>query len=150
MTTQINGAASRNAVVDDLTSTRMSTHTSARSPRAEVIRTERRRRWPLEQKWAIVAETRLPGASLAGIACEHGIGTGRLYSWRRRLLGVAVSFARIELRGPDAPVAVVPVVPLAGSSGLIEIAPPDGASVRVDARVDERALRRVLKVLREK
>ena len=128
----------------------MSSHTSARSPRVEVVRTERRRRWPLEQKRAIVAETRTPGASLAGIARKHGIGTGLLYSWRRRLLGDAVSFARIELRESDAPVAVMPMVPLAGSSGLIEITPPDGASVRVDAKVDERALRRVLKVLRER
>jgi len=32
---------------------------------------------------------------------------------------------------------------------LIEILLPDGASVRVDARVDVRALRRVLDALRE-
>ena len=34
-------------------------------------------------------------------------------------------------------------------AGLIEITLPGGASVRVDARVDERALRRVFRVLRE-
>ena len=127
----------------------MSTHTSARSPRVEVIRTERRRRWPLEQKQAVVAETRMPGASLAAIARKHGIGTGLLYSWRRRLLGVAMGFARVELVTSGAPVATAPMVPLADPFGLIEITLPGGARVRVDAKVDERALRRVLKVLRE-
>jgi transposase len=51
-----------------------------------VIRTERRRRWLMDEKRAIVAESQLPGASLAGIARKHGIGTGQLYSWRRRVL----------------------------------------------------------------
>ena len=42
-----------------------------------------------------------------------------------------------------------PIISAVNSVGLIEIALPGGTSVRVDARVDERALRRVLKVLRE-
>jgi transposase len=127
----------------------MSTDTSTRS-RVEVIRTERRRRWSLDQKRAIVAETRIPGASLAGIARKHGIGTGLLYSWRRRLLTGATGFARIELIDVDAPIAAMPIVPAVGSTGLIEITLANGACVRVDAKVDERALRRVLRVLRER
>jgi transposase len=132
----------------------MSTHTSARSRQIEIIRSERRRRWAVEQKRAIVAETRIPGASLAGIARKHGIGTGLLYSWRRRFLGelpaMTPDFARVELSDAATPVLAGPIMPGAGSSGLIEIALPNGASVRVDAKVDERALRRVLRVLRER
>jgi transposase len=147
MTTDRNGSAF--ALADEPESARMSTDMSSRS-RVEVIRTERRRRWSLDQKRAIVAETRIAGASLAGIARKHGIGTGQLYSWRRRLLTEAMSFARVELIDTDAPVVTMPIVPAVGSTGLIEITLANGACVRVDAKVDERALRRVLKVLRER
>ena len=151
--TMANGSVTVTAELDDLTSTHMSTHTSARSSRVEVIRTERRRRWLTEQKRAIVAESLLPGASLAGIARKHGIGTGQLYSWRRRLLSempaTRPGFARVEMTDVSIPTLPPPIISAVNSVGLIEIALPGGTSVRVDARVDERALRRVLKVLRE-
>ncbi len=130
-------------------STHTGAHKSARTQRIEVItRGERRRRWSAEDKQAIVAESAEPNVSIAGIARKHGIGTGQLYVWRHQFLvnhpGKAASFARVELlREPPR---------LAGSapprSGLIEIVLPGGATVRVDAQVDERALRRVLGVLR--
>jgi transposase len=154
MTTMANGSVTVTADLDDLTSTHMSTHTSARSPRVEVIRTERRRRWLMDQKRAIVAESQLPGASLAGIARKHGIGTGQLYSWRRRFLSeVAASspgFARVEMTDVSVSTLPTPILSAANSAGLIEITLPGGTIVRVDARVDERALRRVLRVLRER
>jgi transposase len=132
------------------------THTSdrmsARPQRIEVItRGERRRRWSLEEKQAIVAESLAPNVSLMAVARNHGIGTGLLYAWRHQLLGrrsgEAACFARVELMneprrlfGPDAAGS-------AKSSGLIEIVLPGGATVRVDAQVDDRALRRVLAAL---
>jgi transposase len=135
---------------DDLANT----HTSARSRSVEVIRSERRRRWPAEQKQAIVAETRVPGVSVAGIARKHSIGTGLLYSWRRRFLGelpaMTPGITQVELSDASTPLLAGPIMPGAGSSGLIEIALPNGASVRVDAKMDERAFRRVLRVLRER
>jgi transposase len=128
------------------TSDRMSAH---RPPRIEVITgVERRRRWSFEQKRAIVMESQLPHASSAAIARKHGIGTGQLYTWRRQLLSSRLSgaacFARVELAG-EAPRLANPAN---GSTGMIEIALPGGALVRVDASVDETALRRVLTVLR--
>ena len=130
-----------------------STHTSARMSaprqRIEVITgVERRRRWSLDQKRAIVLESQRPGVSVLAIARKHGIGTGQLYSWRRRLRGggtsVAVGFARVEL--PEVSAAE----PSASAAGLIEIALPDGTNIRVGQTVDERALRRVLRVLRDR
>jgi transposase len=124
----------------------MSTHPQ----RIEVItRGERRRRWSVEEKQAIVAESLAPNASIMAIARRYGIGTGQLYGWRHQLLGrrsgATATFARValvdeprRLSGP----------PLAQVSGLIEIVLPGGASVRVDAQVDERALRAVLGALR--
>ena len=89
-----------------------------------------------------------PHASIAGIARKHGIGTGQLYSWRHQFLvshpGKAASFAHVQLLsephrlgGPAGP-----------RSGLIEIVLAGGAMLRVDAQVDEQALRRVLEALR--
>jgi transposase-like protein len=83
-----------------------STHTtdrmSTRSRRIEVItRGERRCRWSLEEKQAIVAESLAPHASMMAVARRHGIGMGQLYGWRHPLLGNragdAASFARVEL-----------------------------------------------------
>jgi transposase len=127
----------------------MSDHKSARRQRIEVItRGERRRRWSAEEKQAIVAESAEPNVSIAGIARKHGIGTGQLYSWRHQFLinhpGKTASFARVELLS-EPPRLAGPAPP---RSGLIEVVLPGGATVRVDAQVDEQALRRVLGVLR--
>jgi len=126
-----------------------STHMSARAQRIEVItRGERRRRWSAGEKQAIVAESAEPNVSIAGIARKHGIGTGQLYAWRHQFLvnhpGKAASFARVEVLSE--PLRITG--PAASRSGLIEIVLPGGATVRVDAQVDEPALRRVLAVLR--
>jgi transposase len=51
-----------------------------------ITRGEWRRRWSLEEKQAIVAESLTPHASMMAIARKHGIGTGQLYGWRHQLL----------------------------------------------------------------
>src|SRR5579862_1159218 len=120
------------------TSARMST----RPRRVEVITgPDRRRRWSLEQKRAIVAESHRTDTTPAAVARRYGLNTGQLYTWRRQLRAVPLpGFARVELAKAETPVT---------SSGMIEITLTDGARVRVDERVDERMLRRVIKVLRE-
>ena len=137
----------------------------ARSGRIEVlVRADRRRSWTPEQKVQIVSESVEPGVLAADVARRHGIGTGLLYTWRRQMVGlqravttqpgprfasVDVSPARLPL-DPE-PVTVSPVSapppPLLRAEGLIEIILPGGVSVRVDAHVDGRALRRVLGAL---
>jgi transposase len=131
---------------DMITDSEGSGHTSARMTarprRIEVITgPDRRRRWSLEQKQAIVAESHRADTTPASVARRHGLNTGQLYTWRRQLrVPTRPSFARVELASA-AP---------ASSLGLIEITLPDGARVRVDANVDERTLRRVMKVLRDR
>ena len=61
---------------------------SARLQRIEVItRGERRRRWSVEAKQAIVAESLAPNVSVIAVARRHEIDTGLLYAWRHQLLG---------------------------------------------------------------
>lgn len=79
-----------------------SSHMSARRQRIEAItRGERRRRWSVEEKQAIVEESLVPQASIMAIARKHGIGTGQLYSWRRQFLGLRpariAGFARVDI-----------------------------------------------------
>ena len=109
------------------------------------VRTVRRRSWSAEDKLRIVGETLEPGALAKVVADRHGIGTGLLFTWRREMLATAMS--------GFAPVAVVPEPPstevavpakAAGASGLIEVAFPSGATVRVGGDVDPAMLRIVL------
>ena len=126
---------------------------SAPRPRIEVITgVERRRRWSWDQKRAIVEESLAPHASASAIARKHGIGTGQLYTWRRQLLRRQLAgtprFARVEVAA-EPPRLTGPIVGYGvGTAGTIEITLADGTTVRVNADVDEPALRRVLGVLR--
>jgi transposase len=128
-----------------------------------ITRGERRRRWTVEQKQTIAAQSLAPGASATEVARQHGIGTGQLYNWRKALLAaqptaasaVLGRFARVEVAAArTAPHAaesrLIGAPPLTPDqpTGLIEIILTTGTTLRVDAQVDPRALRRVLAVLR--
>ena len=143
--------------------------TSMGNRRIEVITgRERRRRWTADQKREIAAESLQPGVSPVMVARRHGISSGLLYTWRQRLLCGALGavadtkprFVRVdvvagppqlEVATPAAPELAPPATPLvsptAGPDGRIEIMLSGGAKVRVDAQVNEAALRRVLAAL---
>ena len=150
-----------------------SDRTRARRRPIEVItRGERRRRWTVEQKRDIAAESLQPGTSPVTVARKYGISSGLLYTWRQQLLCGAVSavaatlprFVRVdvvpEFSGPAAATSAAlevqavrrmvgaPAQPTAEPAGRIEIVLRRGATVRVDAQVDEAALRRVLAALK--
>ena len=137
--------------------------TSARSQRVEVLpHAERRRSWTVEQKREIVGESLGPDLTPTEVARKYGISTGQLYTWRQQLVslpGAVVThlpprFAAVELASPPTPEptpAELPALASPSSSprseGLIEILLPSGVSLRVDAHVDARALRRILGAL---
>jgi transposase len=151
-----------------------SSHMTARTQRIEVItRGERRRRWSIEEKREIVAESLGPGVRPSEIIHKYGITSGQLYAWRqqltRRVDGQSArppaSFARVDVatgeleeeraaavtEAPVAPAAKpqaqVPTIATPRAKGLIEIVLPGGTLVRVDAHVDDRALHCVLDAL---
>ncbi|MCB8884079.1 transposase [Acidisoma cellulosilytica] len=137
---------------------------SARSARVEIITgVERRRRWTLEQKRDIVAESYGPDLTPTEVASKHGISSGQLYTWRQEVLGVrsavltqaAPRFATVEVAAtaltiePVAPAPDVAAVRAAAcSAGRMEIVLPGDIHLRIDAQVDRAALRRVLDALR--
>ena len=103
----------------------------------------RRRRWSLEEKARIVAESLDPATTSSTVARRYGLHASQLFVWRQQL---AASAAR------EAP-AFVPVVVTedaatpAEMAGRMEIA-LGPAVIRVGADVDAAALRRVLEVVR--
>jgi transposase len=138
-------------------------------PMAELLgRVERRRRFSVEQKLAVLSEATAPGANMSEVARRHGLVPAQVYKWRRLaelgVIGVPgaselPSFVSVEITkdAPSLP-AVVPVSKPAvvddaprrrrrKKSGLIEIELANGRRVRVDRDVDAAALERVLDVL---
>jgi transposase len=132
-----------------------------------ITRGERRRRWTVEQKQTIAADSRTPGASPTDVARLHGISTGQLYTWRRALIAAQPAaaartpgwFARVDVAPRTAKqtasgtalAASAPAVAVGATArppDLIEITLPDGTTLRVDAQIDPGALRRVLAAVR--
>jgi transposase len=119
--------------------------------RFEVITGEaRRRRWPEEEKAAIVAESLAPETSISAVARRHGLHPNQLFAWRRQFrtmepaglvsgggndgfVPIVVSDAH-RLTSPDQP-------------GRIDIL-VGGLTVRVTGPVDGAALHAVLDVAR--
>jgi transposase len=122
---------------------------------------ERRRRWSIEQKLAIVAETLRPGASATQVARRHGLSTGLLYTWRRLARDgaltmtpalPAVDFIPVRLTAPSAAAEPTATSGMAGGlepsrDGLMLIELANGRRICVDRHVDAEALHRVLAVL---
>jgi len=44
---------------------------------------ERRRRWSVQEKAALVKETYEPGMSVSLVARKHGISASQLFNWRK-------------------------------------------------------------------
>jgi transposase len=128
---------------------------------------ERRRRFSIEQKLAVLTEAMAPGANISAVARRHGLLPAQVYKWRRLAeLGVIdvpgaselPSFVAVEITKdvPSLPAPVLEDKPIADDTpgrrqrkkaGLIEIELESGRRVRVDRDVDAAALARVLDVL---
>ena len=107
------------------------------------VRTVRRRNWSTEDKLRIIRETLAPGVVAKVVAERHGIGTGLLFTWRREMLATAMSgLVPVEVV-PETP-RVEAAAPAPEALGVIEIAFPAGATVRVSGHVDAAVLRCVL------
>jgi transposase len=133
-----------------------------------VARIERRRKWTVEEKAALLAEVEAEGGKVAVVARRHRISDSLLYNWRSAWRAAAVAaraqapleFVPLGVVGPadDEGPAMLPP-PLSERSeqprngvtdriGGIEVELPNGARIRVDAFVNEKALSRVLRAMK--
>src|SRR5215212_7493255 len=135
--------------------------------RLEVIATGSRRRWTLEEKRRIVAESYRAPRIVSATARRHGLTPSQLFTWRRldsegRLTAdpdeprfvpaivAAAPPASTRMPGPEG----LPAGPEAATSssgavarGVMEIMLPGGCRVIVDKDVNGVALARVMAVL---
>ncbi len=116
----------------------------------EVLGTERRRRWSLQDKLQIVEETMQLGVKVSEVARRHGLAPSVVFTWRRlaregRLGDARPAFMPVEIT--PVPVQTTPAASPPRRTGLIEIVLGRGRRVRVDREVDAEALRRVLQVM---
>jgi transposase len=133
----------------------------AKVSRMEVVSTGARRRWTLEEKRRIVAESYGGRGEVSATARRHGLSGGQLFTWRRlaregRLGDEAAALVAVEIA---APAAAMPATTERGhdgrasfatvsmSSGSIVIELGQGRRIRVDRDFDAEALRRVIDVL---
>ena len=114
----------------------------------EIFRGQARRRWSVEAKRRLVAETLIPGSTVHAVAQRHGVNTSQLFTWRKRFradLGLAPTeppapaFTAVELAPlpgatstSDAAMATADALT---SLGVIEIELPQGARVRISGEV---------------
>ena len=115
--------------------------------RLEVVNTGRRRRWSLDEKLRIVAESFQGHRQVSATARRHDISPSLLYSWRKAFRG---DCRRDEVIG-FAPAMIVPDGEAspgeAVGGGRMEIVTTTGRRIIVGSDVDARALRRVVAVL---
>jgi transposase len=121
-----------------------------------VIVADARRRWPREQKQAIVAECGGGKASVSAVARKHSIAPNLLFRWRQEFgsgRGTAAkqpAFVPVALPMPLAKASATASPASAVGAGVIEIELIGGRRLRVDGTVDAAALRRVIEVLEER
>jgi len=89
---------------------------------------ERRRRWSIEQKQAIVAAAFGPGAIVRDVARQADVTPSLIYRWRRDLRAATNGFAQVLVAPAGDGVAIPPVL-------AIEIEFSGNARVRIPASV---------------
>lgn len=100
-----------------------------------------RRRWPDGFKERAVAAALVPGVNVSAVARQMGVSPAQLFGWRR--LALAKGSAASKTDG-DASANIVPL----SAAPVVEIT-IGNAVVRVNADIDEAALRRVLRAVRQ-
>jgi transposase-like protein len=115
---------------------------------------EGRRRWGVEEKLRIVAETYEPGTTVGAVAARHDVYPSLLRTWRRQVReGYLVAtqarhFMPVRLTEAPSPASATAPAVNALATDAIEIVLPDGSRVRVGSGVNLNALRRVVTALR--
>ena len=123
-----------------------------RMGRVEIFQGRARRRWSVDDKRRLVAETVAPGETVHWVARRRGVSTSQLFTWRKQLRAEA-GLPPSPLTVPGfAAVAIAPVPPLAGDaaeapSGLIEIELADGGRVRISGAADPAVVAAALRAL---
>ena len=118
-----------------------------------IVGRQRRRRWTIEEKLRIVAESNEPGARIGDIAARYDLYPGLLFTWRRQVRTGVLTERRAPLFLPIETTSMLSMPHQPGrndaaSPRRIEIELHNGCRIRMDEGVSLPALRRVLAALR--
>jgi transposase len=114
----------------------------------------RRRRWTIEEKAAIVAESTRSGINVSEVARRFGVNRGLLQTWRRKVIGEVPVFVPLRVEGmaatadnnkdtSNAPRSVAVGAGASTRPGTLEIE-SGGVRVRFSGPVDATTLRLVM------
>ena len=114
---------------------------------------ERRRRWPVEEKIAIVREAFAPGARVAEVARRRDVARAQVYQWRAALREgrlteaghEVVGFVPVEL--PALPSAKEIVANDVDAAGPLEIELVGGRRLKVRSSLPTAELRRLIRAV---
>lgn len=125
---------------------------------------ERRRRWPMVEKLAIVKESFEEGAVVSHVAQRHGVSPQQLFGWRRAIREQVLGTygPKCEVASDDlnfVPISIAKAAPtstaVAPSEKVADVTPPSSieielpaARIRLTGSVDARSLATVLKALK--
>jgi transposase len=102
----------------------------------------------LAEKRSIVAETLVPGASVALVARRHGMNANLLFSWRRlHQRGLLEAHTRTPSAKWLPVISTTGATPAMTSEGRIEIERADGTTIRIVGVVEREALMMMLEAL---
>jgi transposase len=114
----------------------------------------KRRRWSDEEKRAIIAQTRVPGASVSLVARRYDVNANQLFNWIRD-----ARFAPVEDGGENAEPVFLPVEIIGGgeatpsepmeqdATGAVEIELPNGCRLILRGEFDPDAVARLARGL---
>jgi transposase len=122
--------------------------------RAEILRgPERRRRWTVEQKLAMVRAAEEPGVRLCDVARRFDVSRQQLYHWRAaarsgRLTegGSEPRFLQIEMAGSGTAAGPAPHAEPAREA-VVEIGLSNGRSLKVPSSLSMPELRRLIRAV---
>lgn len=138
--------------VDSVMTTDSPAEADEQTPPATVTRAGRTvRYWSYETKRRIVEATMQPGASVSVVARQHDVNANLLFFWRKLFrqgrLGRSEGEQRFVQVGVVGSRSGLPALTL-GAAGLIELELPGGIRLRMDSRIEEAALQRVLRAVK--
>ena len=105
-----------------------------------------RRRWSVEFKRRVVAESSSPGVSVASVARRYDLNANLVFNWRRRY-GGARGFLPVAIAAPERPVPDAAACVSEGVAGDIEISLTSGHRVRIRGGFDPELVTRLLRGL---
>ncbi len=125
--------------------------TMSKVSRLEVIETGARRRWTLEEKLRIVAESFCGPRLVSAVARRHGLSANQLFVWRRLYREGKLGAAEDGPGFVPAIIAPEPATSAASNvarSGRIEIVLSEPRRLIVESAVDVEALERIAAALK--